>query len=196
VSLPGTVLDYDASDNTASIELQITDPVEDDDGNLTHESYPTLIGVPIVFPRAKNAFFPWEVEAGARVAVVFCSQAIDQWLTSGLKSNPGDLRTHSLSHAYALPGLYPMTEPVASGDRQTNGCAVGIPGGLQARFTSSEIKLGKNATHFVADAHKVDAELTDIATAIGTLATALSITPSPYIFTTPQSVACSKVKAE
>jgi hypothetical protein len=155
VALPGTVIAYDASTNLADIELQVTDSFEDDEGDVVREDYPTLIGVPVVFPRSKKAFFAWEVEKGDRVAVMFASQAIDQWLGTGTKSAPGDLRRHDLSHAFAVPGLYPMTEPVPANDRQAGGAAIGIPGGNQIRFTPTEIKLGRNATDAVALASKV-----------------------------------------
>lgn len=166
VALPGTVLEYDAATNTADIELQVTDSYEDDEDEIIAEAYPTLIGVPIVFPRSRKAFFAWEVEKGDRVAVMFASQAIDQWLGTGVQSAPGDLRRHDLSHAFAVPGLYPMTEPVPAGDRQAGGAAIGIPGGAQIRFTSSGIKLGTNATDSVALASKVMAVFNVISSAL------------------------------
>lgn len=155
IALPGTVLAYDPDRNLVDVELEVRDAHENDEDELVVDDYPTLIGVPLVFPRAKNAFFAWAVEKGDRVAVMFASQAIDQWLGTGKKSAPGDLRRHDLAHAFAVPGLYPMIEPIAAGDRQAGGAAMGIPGGLQIRFTSTEIKLGKNATDPVALTSKV-----------------------------------------
>jgi Phage protein Gp138 N-terminal domain len=156
VALPGTVLTYDAAKNLADIELQVDDAYDDDEDVLLTEPYPTLIGVPVVFPRAKNAFFAWAVEPGDRVAVMFASQAIDQWLATGARSAPADLRRHDLSHAFAVPGLYPITEPVAPADREAGGAVLGVPGGPQLRFTPTQIKLGKNATDRVALASLVE----------------------------------------
>jgi len=192
VSLPGKVLAYDAKVNLADVELQILSDREDDDEEIIVEEYPTLIGVPIVFPRAKNAFFAWEVEPGDRVLVIFCSQAIDQWLGSGQKCAAGDLRRHDLSHAVAIPGLCPMTEPVPAADRQAGGAAIGVPGGAQIRFTSSGIKLGTNAVEGIALGKKVDDELSKIAATISSLAGRATF-GTPY---TPDSVASSKVRSE
>jgi hypothetical protein len=192
VALPGTVLEYDPATNTADIELQVKDSYEDDDEEIIAEEYPTLIAVPIVFPRSRKAFFAWEVEKGDRVAVMFASQAIDQWLGSGVKSAPGDLRRHDLSHAFAVPGLYPMTEPVPAGDRQAGGAAIGVPGGPQIRFTPTGIKLGANATDGVALASKVDAEFTKLSTTIKSLAGQAAFGTS-YV---PASVASQKVRSE
>lgn len=177
VALPGTVLSYDADTNLADIELQVTDSFEDDDGEIVREDYPTLIGVPIMFPRAKKAFFSWEVEKGDRVAVMFASQAIDQWLGTGVRSAPGDLRRHDLSHAFAVPGLYPMTEPVPAGDRQAGGAAIGIPGGNQIRFTPTEIRLGRNATDRVSLESKVDAEFRRVQTTLSSFSGGSFATP-------------------
>jgi Phage protein Gp138 N-terminal domain len=160
VALPGTVLEYDPATNTADIELQVSDSYEDDEGEIVAETYPPLIGVPVVFPRAKKAFFAWEVERGDRVAVMFASQAIDQWLGTGTQSAPGDLRRHDLSHAFAVPGLYPMTEPVPAGDRQAGGAALGVPGGPQIRFTPTGIKLGSAATKALALAEPIQTAFT------------------------------------
>jgi hypothetical protein len=203
VALPGTVLEYDPATNTADIELQVSDSYEDDEGAIVKEEYPTLIAVPIVFPRSKKAFFAWEVERGDRVAVMFASQAIDQWLGSGVKSAPGDLRRHDLSHAFAVPGLYPMTEPVPAGDRQAGGAALGVPGGPQIRFTPTGIKLGSAA------ATKAVALAQPIQTAFAALWTALDQVPvtkpvaaalaalAPFTWATLTSaVASSKVASE
>lgn len=191
VALPGAVIAYDAETNLADIELQVTDSYEDEAGATVREDYPTLIGVPIVFPRSKKAFFAWEVEKGDRVAVMFASQAIDQWLGTGVKSAPGDLRRHDLSHAFAVPGLYPMTEPVPSADRQAGGAAVGIPGGNQIRFTPTQILLGKDAAEGVALGGKTDGEFTKLAATLG------SFNGSTFtIAYSPASVASAKVRSE
>jgi hypothetical protein len=192
VALPGTVLEYDPATNTADIELQVSDSYEDDDGAIVKEEYPTLIAVPIVFPRSRKAFFAWEVERGDRVAVMFASQAIDQWLGTGSKSAPGDLRRHDLSHAFAVPGLYPMTEPVPAGDRQAGGAALGVPGGPQIRFTPTGIKLGADAIDGIALGKKVDAEFTKLAATISSL-TGQATFGKPY---TPVTVASQKVRSE
>lgn len=191
VALPGTVLEYDATTNTADIELQVKDSYEDDEGDIIAEAYPTLIAVPIVFPRSRKAFFAWEVEKGDRVAVMFASQAIDQWLGSGVKSAPGDLRRHDLSHAFAVPGLYPMTEPVPVGDRQSGGAAIGMPGGPQIRFTPTGIKLGADAVDGIALASKVNAELAKLSTTLGSFNGTTFTTPYA-----PGSVASTKVRSE
>lgn len=201
VALPGTVIAYDAGTGLADIELQVTDSFEDDDGDIVKEDYPTLIGVPVVFPRSKKAFFAWEVEPGDRVAVMFASQAIDPWIGTGTKSAPGDLRRHDLSHAFAVPGLYPMTEPVPAGDRQAGGAAIGIPGGNQIRFTPVGIQLGKNALQKVALAPPIQAAFAALWTALDNLpatkpvAAALAALPITWALLT-DAVASGKVSAE
>lgn len=202
VALPGTVLEYDPATNLADIELQVTDSYENDEGEIVREEYPTLIGVPIVFPRSKKAFFAWEVEKGDRVAVMFASQAIDQWLGTGSKSAPGDLRRHDLSHAFAVPGLYPMTEPVPPSDRQAGGAAIGVPGGPQIRFTSTGIKLGSAATKAVALAEPIQTAFAALWTALDQVAVTKPVAVAlaalaPFTWAALTSaVASSKVTSE
>lgn len=142
VALPGVVVDYDPTDGTATIELQVRDVVMDADGVESFEDHPKIPGVPVIFPRSSGAFITWVVQPGDRMLVVFCSQSIDQWLGTGIVSNTNDSRRHDISHAVAIPGLYPMISPLTPvTDAPTSGMALGVPGGKQIRIAST-VKLG------------------------------------------------------
>ena len=88
-SLPGTVVSFDASTQTAKIQ-----PAVEKD-SLT---FPVLSDVPVFMP------VPLEVNPGDACLVVFADVDIDAWFENGETSVPRSARKHSLSDGFAFVG--------------------------------------------------------------------------------------------
>lgn len=201
VSTPGIVESYDPATQTATVKPTLPRP------SLTRDGYefldlPVLPRVPVVFPRAGGFFLSFPVAKGDRVMLVFMDRSLDQWIELGREGDPRDGRTHDLSDAVALVGLYPVSEPLA--DAHAANMVLGKDGGGQIHLKpSGEIHIGsENAVDFVALAALVLSELQAIKTAHD-LHTHTGVTTGPGVSGTPvlpmpapSSVAASKVKAD
>lgn len=105
--MPGKVISY--ANQRATIELGIA-PVLDDGTKLP---YPPLIEVPIQFTRFGGYSITMPVNAGDTVAVFFCERSMTNWLQRGIVGEaPDTARFFSLSDAFAVPGLWPESNPV------------------------------------------------------------------------------------
>lgn len=104
VALPGVVQSFDASTQTAQIQLAINQSV-DVNGQLKNLSFPLLHDVPVVLPRAGGFSLTMPITAGTEVLVIFADLCIDSWFESGgTNNNQASTRQHSLSDAFAFVG--------------------------------------------------------------------------------------------
>jgi hypothetical protein len=110
-ALPGIIENFDAAKMTAQIQAAIRIRFQDKDGNYSWKEIPLLLDCPIVFPCAGDFALTLPVKQGDEVLVVFSSRCIDQWWQSGEVGNQAELRLHSLSDGFAIPG--PSSVPKA-----------------------------------------------------------------------------------
>lgn len=77
-----------------------------DDGTDTKP--PTILNVPLIFPSAGGGLLSFPVQENDGVLLVFSMRDMDNWsVSSGEESTvPESKRTHSLTDAIAIPGLY------------------------------------------------------------------------------------------
>lgn len=111
-SFPGTVLRYDRQKQTADIALSYKRALLDERGDKVTEDFPTLPNVPVVFPVMGPVSVHADLIPGNRVMVNFAERNLSQWQETGETGDPGDLRMHGLSGAWAVPGGLPGTEPL------------------------------------------------------------------------------------
>ncbi len=113
-SLPGMIESYDPDTCTASVKPLVM--CEDEEGNT--EEYGVINEVPVVFPRSKDFMFSFPLQRGDGVLLVFADFSLDAWksASAGQVVKPQDSRTHHLSDAVAIPGMYNLTikNPVSS----------------------------------------------------------------------------------
>jgi len=193
VALPGKVIAYDASKQTAEVQPMIRRAISDSNGEIAHEDLPKIPNVPVKFPRGSGDSYSitWPIAPGDFVLLVFCSWAIGQWRESGDLSDPVDLRKHGLGNPIAIPGIAPKT-----GSIPTDPSAMVIEG--------PEVKVGPAAVDFVAMNAKVLAELASIAGVLSAHTHTVPITgpagtttSSPAgVYAPPADVASTKLKAE
>ncbi len=97
-ALPGKVTAFDPVTCMASVQpvAKFRKP------NGETMDYPTVSGVPVVFPQSGNVAVAWPVKAGDSCLLIFAETALDYWLYG--KETDTDLR-FDLSNAIAIPNI-------------------------------------------------------------------------------------------
>jgi len=212
-ALPGVIQKYDATTQTADIQIQLKRVLLNDNEELVSEDLPVLPNVPIAFPRSSNFFISFPLAAGDFVFVIFSELSLDVWRSKGSLCSPGDARRHSLTGGVAIPCLYPNSVALSNahasdmvlGEDGVDNNRVHIKSGGAVEVTSNATAL---ADDFVAMAAKVLTELEKVESAFNghVHMTAGTGTPSPPVDPTPpndpkviviaDSVASSNLKAD
>lgn len=133
-AMPGRVERYDASDQTASVAPMVRRAVPNRAGRYSFEALPTVHAVPVVWLRAGSWFLHMPLTRGDFVLLVVLERDASAWRQRGELSDPVDTRAHHLSHAVAIPGLYPRSHDL--GDTPTDALVVGRDGGPTVRVQS------------------------------------------------------------
>jgi hypothetical protein len=150
VSVPGIIKSFDAAKQTATVavafkalvynqpqatngQLQLTPAVID---------YPVLVDVPVFTHFGGKGCLTFPVSAGDTCLVVFSDRAIDGWFSTGATVPPTSSRMHDLSDGFAIVGIRPATNPVASFD--TDGAAL--------RYDDTKLKLKSGGAQVLANA--------------------------------------------
>lgn len=110
-AVPATITSYDPSSGMAVVQpkAKFKKP------NGETMDYPSVSGVPVVFPQSQNVTIAFPVKAGDGCLLVFSETAIDYWLYG--KETATDLK-FDLSSAIAIPNI------AASGnDAMVEACA-------------------------------------------------------------------------
>lgn len=108
VAIPATIETYDPASQTCSAQPAVKTLLAD--GSAAR--LPVVVDIPVVFPRGGGAFLSIPLKKGDRVLLLFADAALDRWLTRGEELEPLDARGHDLTDAVAIPGLYPMSDPI------------------------------------------------------------------------------------
>lgn len=99
-ALPGTVENFDAETQTATVRPAVKHTVSFQPGGASGEILlPLLHDVPVFMP------VPFDVHPGDICLLVFADCDIDAWFESGQAEEPASKRMHSLSDAFAFVGF-------------------------------------------------------------------------------------------
>lgn len=135
-AMPGTIVSYDASTQTATVQPGIRRSLDD-----TLETLPSIPNVPIAWPAGGGMGLKFPLSVGDSVMLVFSEASFSTWRTSGQVSDPSDESRHSLSYPLAFPfaraGLDPLQGHVSAS--ATNPFVVGST--VAADFAVLEAKL-------------------------------------------------------
>lgn len=133
-ALPGIISAYNPTKQTASVTPAILINTRDQYGNFTQQQIPDALDVPVVFPSGGGFAVSWVPAVGDEVLLVFSCRCIDNWwAASGPAGSPtpqtqAELRLHSLSDGFAIPG--PKSVPNAATVVQpTNSMRLGLTSG-------------------------------------------------------------------
>lgn len=145
--------------------------VIDQDGEPLDEALPLLQMVPVAYMQGGGFFISLPLRIGDPVLLLFAERSLDTWIQNaraGAKTPvvPGDLATHSLQGAIALPlGPAPRSGLLAGVDGSD--LVIGTAAGsILARFTSAGFVTFAEGTDFVALANLVLTELNKLWTAL------------------------------
>lgn len=114
-SFPGEVVDYDATNQTATIQPVVKGKFVDLDQNITYYDLPPIPSVPVLFPQVKRYGIFFDIEPGDTVLVVCCERSISEWMTigrAGVESK--EARRNHLTDAIAIPGIMPLTNIIGN----------------------------------------------------------------------------------
>jgi hypothetical protein len=80
------------------------------DGSIV--DLPVIQNVQVIMPRSPSYWIKLPFKVGDTGIALFCERSLDVWNVKGGSVDPADTRTHDLSDAVFIPGLYPITSPV------------------------------------------------------------------------------------
>lgn len=172
VALPGQVSAWNAATNLADVQVMVQHPVWDDDNGRTYEDLGTLVGVPVMWPRAGGYVLTMPLSAGDTGLLVFTSTPIGEWRTSNQSSQPADASRHSIGWPVFVPGLFADTAPPSPIDvaARTAGVVFGQDGGAgQILVQGSIVKVGAGG-----DFLPTKADYTALLAALNTFASGLN----------------------
>lgn len=124
-SIPGRVVSYDASTQTADVEIVILRADQAETGEVVHEPYPVVPNVPVAWPSGGGYSLQLALTSGDGVWLVFSEAATANWRDTGDVSPPGDLDRHDLSYPIAIPGARHKGQTLPS----TTSALLSVPGG-------------------------------------------------------------------
>jgi len=114
VALPGIVVSFDATEQTATIQPAVRERERDAQGNLTWATLPLLVDVPVLFPRAGGFAATFPIQEGDEVLVVFADMSFDAAWDLGGVQNQVDIRRHDLSDGFAIPAYWSKPKALAN----------------------------------------------------------------------------------
>lgn len=114
VAMPGIIASFDAEKQTVTVDIAITERIRCDaeafvqeyGSNVAAVEIPTLLDVPIVFPRAGGFSMTMPIEVGDECLVIFADTCIDGWWQNGNVQDQMSIRRHDLSDAFAILGCW------------------------------------------------------------------------------------------
>lgn len=164
VCMPARIETYDADTHTASVQPLILRKFY---GQVEAKRMPIIPKVPVIHPRTAGALIRLPVTAGDIVTLVFADHSLDRWLMGdGTEKDPGDLRAHHITDAYALLGGYPRGAPFPAAN----------PNALEIVVSSgTKVSIGNGTDEVLNIAHDAFAELKSLCQQVSSALTAASL---------------------
>jgi len=197
--LPGIVVAYNASaapsggtpgrPASVDVEVAVHDVLEDDDGELESEPWPILPEVPLGCIQLGGFSIRAKAQKGDRVLLLSYDLDPTKHVLTGEAEDPLFPGRHTGSFWIAVP--YDITDPGALEDPGDD-LVVGVPGGPELRIGTSDIRLGRTATDFVALSTPVFAALDALKTAV----TGLGGVVAPTFPVSASDIAATLTKAK
>lgn len=103
----GVVQAYDPLTQTADVQPQVDDWVQQEDGTFVALPLPVVPHVPVAFPGGGGMRVTFPLKQGDTGQLVFCDLSIDEWQSAGGHVTPGDRRRHHIADAVFYPGAHP-----------------------------------------------------------------------------------------
>lgn len=152
-AMPCRVQSYDPTLQVVDLVPLVRCAVHDPDGGITHEDYPVLPCVPVVFPRTTDHFIAFAIQPGDMGVALFCEDAIGHWrVGGGGVTDPGFLGRHHLGSGVFVPGLFDRSKKLANAPAGTgtNGAVQPTDPGLVVGNANTRVTLFANGAVHVA----------------------------------------------
>lgn len=101
---PGEIVGFDAKTGLASVQPKVM--YRKPDGSMI--AYPTISGVPVVFPRSGSSVIAFPIRKGDSCLLIFADEALDYWMYG---KETDTVLKHDLTNAIAIPGLCAASVP-------------------------------------------------------------------------------------
>lgn len=165
--LPGVVKSFDATSQTAEIQLAIELPSADG----TRHAVPPLLDVPILYPRGGGFAVTLPLESGDGVLVMFSEEDYAKWFTTNSQPvQPTIDRRHGI-YPMAIPGAFAQDNALTLQQIKSDSVNISHSGGMKLEIKSTGVVLGNDgggSPEYVALAAQVD---TNFATLLNLLQT-------------------------
>jgi hypothetical protein len=103
VSLPGRVVSYDLTTQTAAVQPIVRARFRSEDDTVETYQLPVLPAVPVAFPQGGGCSITWPLQQGDDVLLVVSERSLDEWkATAAGEVAAQDARRFDLSDAVAL----------------------------------------------------------------------------------------------
>lgn len=109
VAIPGYIVDFNSSTQTATIQPTIKERLKG-----TQVDLPKLLDVPVQFPKAGGYSITFPVKTGDECLVIFSDMCIDAWYQSGGIQPQLESRRHDLSDGIAILGISSLPNTIKS----------------------------------------------------------------------------------
>lgn len=109
-AMPGIVQSFDPVKRTVVVQPALRALVTDSDGSQSWVTMPLLVDCPVVFPGGGGFVLTIPLQLGDEVLMVFANRCIDAWWQSGGVQNQAEIRMHSLSDGFCVPGITSVPE--------------------------------------------------------------------------------------
>lgn len=113
-ALPGIIQSFDATKQTAVVQVAIQLSAQNQDGSSSWVTIAPLLDCPVFFPSGGGFSLTFPVAAGDECLMVFASRCIDQWWNSGAVSIQAEFRMHDISDGFALVGFASVPKVIPS----------------------------------------------------------------------------------
>jgi hypothetical protein len=172
--LIGKVERYVSGDQVADIRPLIRRIVPTTDGGTRTENHPIIRAVPVGWTRAGGYFIHLPLKPGDFCLMLCADRDIARWRQTGEEADPLDRRLHHISHAIALPCVYPRTRNLSAGDTPGDEAVFGREGGSAVRIRDDDqIHVAGAAT--LALAVELGSHLSAIAAAFDAVAARIAV---------------------
>jgi len=142
VAVPGRIVSFDSTTQTATIQVLLTEIYEDRDGELENESVPLLPDIPVLIYGTIDFSIQIPIKPNDPGLLIFSDRSLDNWQSKGGEQDPQDLRRHDITDAIFIPGLRALPEKLTEYDQI--GMQIGKINAPRIRLTDTEILLGVN----------------------------------------------------
>lgn len=111
-ALPCIISSFNYGNITVECIPAVQGTVTNPDGTQQNVTLPTLVDVPVCFPRGGGYTMTFPIVSGDECLVVLASRCIDAWWSTGQITPPTEDRMHDLSDGFAIVGPFSQSTKI------------------------------------------------------------------------------------